>query len=660
VPQHLVPPAELEEKRRRLAPSWQQVTVCGLTSAQVSAAASQDGMHGRAQEAGEPPAKRVRKGAKTGGGQGDGQSAEQGAGDVSQEGLRKGVVDQELGIRFWRLSNGVRVSYKKTQFEAGQVTVRLVSRGGKMVEIGGAGGMGGMDGMGQGAGGGASGQKKSARKGGNGGKKAADNSGDDKAEEPAGEQGARPGQLGELSLALDTLMDSGLGDLCAQDVERYLTLHAVGVDSAVSMESVSITLSVSTADGGLERVLQVAHAMLASGRFDPEAFERAKKERQIEYQQRRKSLNGLTWEALMRSATGSDARFLQMDPALLEALTLAHASQALQAALRPEHLEFVIVGDVSHADEELADLLLLYLGTLSGGVPSDHPSAVHWRRATECSHACRRLPILDVSHKESEGQGPRGAEGVAAVEASRGAKSGGGKTKRGVKAGQQSTDSGEVHEWQGLLTCPRRTMRVKLLDEEPRAVIYILARTCGFYGQTASGNLSQQVGDGRRLHLTRSFHVLSKVLNNRLHDELREKMGLGYSASFGTVQYSLLDGGFAYACVTAFPDKIDETVTAALSILQSANTRPVTQSELVKARDPITASEKSVLASNNTWLSYCSDLQSTSVPKDIVDVRGVFKHYASLTCDDVQAAARLCLRPQSVHISIGTTSGGKP
>ncbi len=28
----------------------------------------------------------------------------------------------------------------------------------------------------------------------------------------------------------------------------------------------------------------------------------------------------------------------------------------------------------------------------------------------------------------------------------------------------------------------------------------------------------------------------------------------------GSIQYSMLDGGMAYICVTAFPDKIDETV----------------------------------------------------------------------------------------------------
>ena len=28
----------------------------------------------------------------------------------------------------------------------------------------------------------------------------------------------------------------------------------------------------------------------------------------------------------------------------------------------------------------------------------------------------------------------------------------------------------------------------------------------------------------------------------------------------GSIQYSMLDGGMAYVCVTAFPDKIDETV----------------------------------------------------------------------------------------------------
>ena len=59
----------------------------------------------------------------------------------------------------------------------------------------------------------------------------------------------RRGRLGELSLALDTLMDSGLGDHSAQDVERFLSLYAVGVDSHVSMESVTISLSVSAARG---------------------------------------------------------------------------------------------------------------------------------------------------------------------------------------------------------------------------------------------------------------------------------------------------------------------------------------------------------------------------------------------------------------------------
>lgn len=60
-----------------------------------------------------------------------------------------------------------------------------------------------------------------------------------------------------------------------------------------------------------------------------------------------------------------------------------------------------------------------------------------------------------------------------------------------------------------------------------------------------------------------------------------------------------------------------------------------------------------------THRSFCN-AQSASVPKDIADVRGVFKHYASLSCDDVNKAARLCLRPRSVHVSIGTTSGGSP
>ena len=66
------------------------------------------------------------------------------------------------------------------------------------------------------------------------------------------------------------------------------------------------------------------------------------------------------------------------------------AADAMKAALRPENLEIIIVGDLSHGPAQLAQVLLLYLGTLSGGVPLNHPSAVHWRNATSCpAHASR-------------------------------------------------------------------------------------------------------------------------------------------------------------------------------------------------------------------------------------------------------------------------------
>ena len=42
----------------------------------------------------------------------------------------------------------------------------------------------------------------------------------------------------------------------------------------------------------------------------------AKKDRVLEYQQRQKSLNGLTWEALMKAALVNDARFLQVSRSL--------------------------------------------------------------------------------------------------------------------------------------------------------------------------------------------------------------------------------------------------------------------------------------------------------------------------------------------------------
>ena len=40
--------------------------------------------------------------------------------------------------------------------------------------------------------------------------------------------------------------------------------------------------------------------------------------------------------------------------------------------------------------------------------------------------------------------------------------------------------------------------------------------------------------------------MLSKIMNNRLHDELREKMGLGYSASFGSVLLRVQGSGLGF------------------------------------------------------------------------------------------------------------------
>ena len=180
-------------------------------------------------------------------------------------------------------------------------------------------------------------------------------------------------------------------------------------------------------------------------------------------------------QALMRSATREDARFAHLTPAHIDAITLQEAAEALLASLRPEHLEIVIVGDVEESPRQLADLLMLYLGTLQGGVPYEHPSAAHWREvAALAEHPSRVLPIFDGEDMDKKKASESKGKGKIA------------KTEAGAG-------------WGGSM---RHTTRVTLLDEEARAVVYIMARTCGFYGQTArGGNLTARVRDTRRLHL---------------------------------------------------------------------------------------------------------------------------------------------------------------
>ena len=137
------------QKRHTIAPTWLSPLVRGLEGKPATAGGALDGKGkvgaisakmGAAGSSGkpvrassrqragataeradtrEPPSKRVRRQ--------DGRQAEDGevVTEVSQEALGDGLLDASLGIRFWRLSNGVRVTYKHTAFEAGQVVIKV-------------------------------------------------------------------------------------------------------------------------------------------------------------------------------------------------------------------------------------------------------------------------------------------------------------------------------------------------------------------------------------------------------------------------------------------------------------------------------------------------------------------------------------------------------
>ncbi|KAJ1493257.1 hypothetical protein T484DRAFT_1769096, partial [Baffinella frigidus] len=454
------------------------------------------------------------KGNASGGGKGKGKGKgkrQTGWGDKVGRG-EPGVLDEDTGVRMVRLSNGVACNYKHTTFDAGQVFVRIQSRTGALSE---------------------------------------------------GVPGG--GVVGEMVVSLDTLMDSGLGEHSAQDVERWLFLNAITVESSdverwlflntitvessdverwlflnaitvestVTLERLTLTMSVSATEGGLAKALQAltlerltvtmsvsateggfAHLVLSSPRFDPDAFARTLKDNEIEDEHRCMSLASKTWTTLMLDAMGGDARFQPLGRDKLGAIDREKASQALLAALvphrlevtvvgdyaetgqyvyktyikavlaalDPHRLEVTVVGDYAETGQELEDLLLLYLGTVASPLPADHPSLQHAAQVLhDRHHPARRLPIAAMLPHSAPTRDPK--------------------------------------QW----TLSLKT--VTLPDEEPRAVINMCFRTIGYYGQEGQGKF---LSAGGNVRLSRAFFVLTKVLDNRMHDQLREKLGLGY------------------------------------------------------------------------------------------------------------------------------------
>lgn len=140
----------------------------------------------------------------------------------------------------------------------------------------------------------------------------------------------------------------------------------------------------------------------------------------------------------------------------------------------------------------------------------------------------------------------------------------------------------------------------------------------------------------------RALAIMSEILQLRLLDEVREKQG-GTYVPFGSAYSSQALKGYGYilAGVEPKPDQVDLFFTTLDEIVQELASAPVSKDLLERARKPVLYQHYASESTNAYWIGALQDIQSD--PRNLDRVRTVMDDYATITAEDVAAAAKAFL-----------------
>lgn len=220
--------------------------------------------------------------------------------------------DCGTGVIRRKLSNGIRVNYRKTDNEPRGAMVRVVAAGGRALE-------------------------------------------------PAGVVGNQ-GQ-GVVAVGTRTLSESGtVGTWSREQVELFCISRLINCVLEATEEFICMDFHFAVGDGGVAAVMQLLHLFLEQPRWEDAAMERSKQMYLSHFRSLPKSLERATADRIMSSMTGDDRRFRDPSTEEISALSLEGMRQAVMKQLHAGNLEVSVVGDIEL--EELEDAVVKYLGTV--------------------------------------------------------------------------------------------------------------------------------------------------------------------------------------------------------------------------------------------------------------------------------------------------------
>jgi zinc protease len=182
------------------------------------------------------------------------------------------------------------------------------------------------------------------------------------------------------------------------------------------------------------------------------------------------------------------------------------------------------------------------------------------------------------------------------------------------------------------------------------------ARTASFSGKTGThdfyhrGEPNQMAWrrvwpstGGSDLKLSQTMSLLSEIVQIRILDELREKLGAAYSANAGSsMSTTYPEFGYFSIATNGNPKDVKAIEEAVDSVIAEIVAKPVDVDLFLRARKPTEESYRDWLKRNGTWAGVAAEAQTDA--EKLERFRKNEATFRSITADDVWKAAQRFLK----------------
>ncbi|KEP63999.1 UNVERIFIED_CONTAM: peptidase M16 inactive domain-containing protein [Hammondia hammondi] len=386
-----------------------------------------------------------------------------------------------------------------------------------------------------------------------------------------------------LDLGIRTLMDGGLAGHLQKNVDRLCALWGIYVSAHVEPEGVSLTVTFDTAqDEACDHAFELIHSYLEYPAWSEDVFERQKQFMKTSYEMSLSSLDFLASVALTYQLYPHDRRWVPANSSQLDTYTLEQARSAVERQLQPHLLEVCIVGEFKV--DELKRVVTRYIGSLRAKLPVDAASRAQF-------------------------------------------------------------EEGIVPGISPIIPFKRSKFVSPFLEEKQQAERCAVTVALPGFGRYEFEKKGDQASfRGSPSYRFRVWRFIEEIINNRLHDEMREKRQLGYSFSCHAAALEFQDVGFLLFAATPLPAFAAKSWDALCAVIRElCTTHPPSKDEYLAAKQVVTSGFSTSFRTNEYWMALLFGLQLPTAPKDLDSIKRIPEFYERVSPVDIYEVMRATL-----------------